>query len=275
MASHNELPVELPDGRLVCGPHGLVVCHTCAVDFTLEDESDGKSHPLEALARMLPPNRDLILGTGSVIPTKFIPPSRGDTPQSLFYFNTGGEAKLCTRRIDKTQLLIFADGACLDNGGQNPRAGCAFVYRPSAQPPSLLGFTRFRLEDEGPTGEQHPQTSNRAELRAVIAVLRFRDWVREGFHSLVIATDSEYVAEGITCWVRRWISNGWKTSTGAPVKNQDLWQCLLGEVEWWHARTMRVQFWRIPREWNTDADYNAKQAASMDRRDTFADLLGV
>jgi ribonuclease HI len=41
-------------------------------------------------------------------------------------------------------------------------------------PPKTQGCTYFRLENEGPFGDPSPQTSNRAELRAVIAALRFR-----------------------------------------------------------------------------------------------------
>ena len=38
---------------------------------------------------------------------------------------------------------------------------------------------------------------------------------------------------------------------------------------------MQVKFWRIPRDWNTDADYHARQAASEERRGSFSDIAGV
>lgn len=96
----------------------------------------------------------------------------------------------------------------------------------------------------------------------MIAALRFRHWPGEGFTSVVIATDSEYVVEGATQWVRSWVYWDWTTVQGHPVKNRDLWEMLLGEIEWWDAEGFCVRFWRIPREWNRSADGAARTAAA-------------
>ena len=56
----------------------------------------------------------------------------------------------------------------------------------------------------------------------------------------------------------------WHTATGADVKNKDLWEMLLGAVESQHRFGVSVQFWQIPREWNTTADAAAKKAAEAD-----------
>ncbi|PKY04809.1 ribonuclease H-like protein, partial [Aspergillus campestris IBT 28561] len=210
-------------------------------------------------------------GTGRVIPTAFDPPGVTDLPGSLFSpkFTYGARPRVC-RFIDRTnatRFLIYTDGACLDNGGANPRAGCSFVFKPSGS--RSEGFTRFPLENEGPTGEVHQKTSNRAELRAVIAALRFRAWEGEGLSTLVIATDSGYVAEGATSWVRGWLRRGWRTSTGAAVKNRDLWECLLGEIERCDEDGLQIEFWRISRRWNKEADYHAKHAASEEPPNRF------
>lgn len=132
-------------------------------------------------------------------------------------------------------------------------------------------YLRFRLEAEGPTGERYPQTSNRAELRAVIAALRFRFWFDEGFNKVVIATDSAYVVEGITKWISTWLRNNWRTSVGADVKNKDLWQLLLWEMERYDVRNTKIQFWRIPRELNSEADYHAKEGAMEEPSIKFGD----
>jgi len=39
-------------------------------------------------------------------------------------------------------------------------------------------------------------------------------------------TDSEYLRQGITGWIKNWKRNGWKTADRKPVKNVDLWQRL-------------------------------------------------
>ncbi|KAB8213079.1 ribonuclease H-like domain-containing protein [Aspergillus novoparasiticus] len=302
MSFRPDSPIELPNGRLVCGPHRLVVCYICTVDYSfMEKVLDGKedsedesvsdkateNFPILPLSRFSEAARiDLGLstffprpraGTGRVIPTKFQPPSTSDTPQSLFPpgISSRGIPSVCRfiHRTNNELFLIYTDGACLDNGRANPRAGCSFVFKPSTPQPKGLGSVHFRLEDDGPTGEAHPQTSNRAELRAVIAALRFRFWPGEGFTSLLIATDSEYVVEGVTSWVRGWLQRGWRTRTGSVVKNRDLWECILGEIERWDGHGMQVKFWRIPRDWNKEADYHAKIAASEDTIERFTDII--
>jgi len=50
-------------------------------------------------------------------------------------------------------------------------------------------------------------------------------------------TDSEYLRRGITEWLPRWNRCGWRTASGKPVKNRDLWERLdellrRHEVEW-------------------------------------------
>ena len=118
------------------------------------------------------------------------------------------------------------------------------------------------MEKRGPFGDEGAQTSNRAELRAIIAALGFRHWPGEGFHTCVIGTDSEYVVEGATLRAKSWIERGWKTRAGTDVKNRDLWEALLGEVERWTDDGLDIKFWKMPREWNTVADAAANRAAA-------------
>ncbi|RYP20468.1 hypothetical protein DL765_002767 [Monosporascus sp. GIB2] len=166
----------------------------------------------------------------------------------------------CTHRNDDSKVLIRTDGACINNGQANPQAGWAFLYGINEDSCTPL-VTWGRLEEKGPFGDEGSQTSSRAELRAVIAALRFRHWPVEDFRTLVVATDSEYVVDGATMWTRTWVKNGWKTQVGDKVKNRDLWKALLGEVEWFKDEGVAIQFWRIPRECNELADAAAKKAA--------------
>ena len=41
--------------------------------------------------------------------------------------------------------------------------------------------------------------------------------------NISIWTDSQYVKNGITTWIKSWKINGWKNSAKQPVKNKDLW----------------------------------------------------
>ncbi|KAI0595237.1 ribonuclease H-like protein [Biscogniauxia sp. FL1348] len=268
-----EGPCELPDGRIVCGPHGLVSCGKCCTDYSFmddnlssdagKDEYDGSgSHSVNVLVPQDVSGMETRRGTGQVFPTKFIPPTASIMPAELFP-GRANYAKLIRyiHRDDPRAVLVFTDGACLNNGQPDPKAGWAFVHGPglTGNPEIASG----RLESKGPFGDDSIQSSNRAELRAVIAALRFRQWSDECFNTMTIATDSEYVVEGSTKWAKTWVKNQWKTSGKADVKNKDLWEMLLGEFEKWNDQGLSIRFWRIPREWNTTADAAAKEAASQ------------
>ncbi|KAK4113373.1 hypothetical protein N656DRAFT_797251 [Canariomyces notabilis] len=167
-------------------------------------------------------NMEIRRGAGSVFPTQY------NSPETFAATSVGHLGVVWFVSISQPgKVLVYVDGACTNNGQAKPRAGWAVVHGPG-------DVTFGRLEDKGPFGDDSVATSNRAELRAVIAALRLCDWQTEGFNSLVIATDSTYVVDGATGWARGWVRNGRKTRTGAHVKNKDLWELLLGETErWW------------------------------------------
>jgi ribonuclease HI len=280
-------PLELPNGRLVCEDHGLTTCHWCHLSFDFGSdveltEEEGDDEPAENSEEVVEKLRQLFSRSGidflaeeqhkpddpttrlsktdtrRVFPIKFSP-QKGGTPQSLFPLRTLKGTSL--RRFFKKsqtgnkQFLVYTDGACLNNGAANPRAGCSVVFNDREH-------LSFRLERNGPLRDgPRLQTSNRAELRAVIAAIRHRDWRKDGCDCLVIASDSVYVVEGTTTWAKKWIKNDWRTGTGRPVKNRDLWQTLFKELEMSQSDGLRIQFWRIPREWNALADGFAKTAA--------------
>lgn len=200
-------------------------------------------------------------GLLNVFPSSFTPPTTTIAPTSLFRPSTsdGAHPSRLVMGNDPKKVLVYVDGACTDNGqpGLNPRGGWAVVYGPR---PS--DFVSGQLEQKGPfDNHAYVPTSSRAELRAAIAAMRLCDWRREGFTSIMIATDSTYVVDGATSWLQNWVRNGWRTKNRGEVKNQDLWQLLLGEVERWDLDGVGVGFWRIPRELNQRADSAAKQAA--------------
>ena len=60
------------------------------------------------------------------------------------------------------------------------------------------------------------------ELTAVIKALNFFSESTE----IEIFTDSKYVMDGITDYIKKWKVNGWKTASKKPVKNSDLWKQL-------------------------------------------------
>ena len=101
---------------------------------------------------------------------------------------------------------IFTDGACSGNPGPG---GWGVLLRYDGVERELSGF-------------EPETTNNRMELMAAIAAL---EQLNRGVRA-VVHTDSRYVHDGITLWLPRWKTRGWKTADKKPVKNVDLWRRL-------------------------------------------------
>lgn len=112
--------------------------------------------------------------------------------------------------VTKTIHRIYTDGACSGNPG--PGGWSAVVY-----------FTDGSMHELGGAAAQ--TTNNRMELQGAIAALEFL-LASPQTDPVTLYTDSEYVKNGVTQWVRGWKQKGWKTSTGKPVLNQELWETL-------------------------------------------------
>ncbi|KAF2422611.1 ribonuclease H-like protein [Tothia fuscella] len=176
-------------------------------------------------------------------------------PEELFAHNTHdymvvkgkntAKSPRFVRRCKPSQFLVYCDGACTNNGGQNARSGYGFVYGPDFAPGHPRGYS-VPLETSVLDGSAEVPTNNRAEMWAVLAALRCKEWELEGFNNLVIASDSEYLVKGITEWIRDWARNGWYTSDGSYVKNVDLWKTILEEVNICKQHGLDVSFWHIP-----------------------------
>jgi ribonuclease HI len=114
-------------------------------------------------------------------------------------------------------VVLVTDGACSGNPGPG---GWACVLRREGGVLELSG------------GEAHT-TNNRMEM---LAALRGLEELEESSR-VELWTDSQYLKNGITSWIHGWMRKGWRTSSGEPVKNEDLWRALWEEngrhqVEW-------------------------------------------
>jgi ribonuclease HI len=72
------------------------------------------------------------------------------------------------------------------------------------------------------SGGADSATNNQMELLAAIVALETLD----GACDVQLFTDSTYLRQGITKWIRGWRAAGWKRRDGQAVKNVDLWQRL-------------------------------------------------
>ncbi len=112
---------------------------------------------------------------------------------------------------------IATDGACKGNPG---RGGWGVLLRAGTTEKELSG------------GEAHT-TNNRMELMAAIQGLKALNKPCR----VKLSTDSRYVMDGLTKWIKGWQRNGWRTADKKPVKNSDLWIELLDaakphRIEW-------------------------------------------
>jgi ribonuclease HI len=96
---------------------------------------------------------------------------------------------------------------------------------------------RYKSVEKELSGYEAHTTNNRMELTAVIEAVK----AIRGSCRLRVYTDSSYLKDGITKWIKTWQRNGWRTSSREPVKNKDLWEKLVEvsgrhEVEWHWVR---------------------------------------
>jgi ribonuclease HI len=111
----------------------------------------------------------------------------------------------------ETKIDVFTDGACSGNPG----------------PGGWGAILRSGPHEREISGGEAQTTNNRMEITAAVRAL---ESIKKP-SQVVIHTDSRYLMDGATQWLRRWKTNGWKTSDKKPVKNEDLWRALESAME--------------------------------------------
>jgi len=155
-------------------------------------------------------------------------------------------------------MCIFTAGIILDELNKaidtpNRRAGCGFVFRPGKHHHITDRALSFRLERNGPHLQRQDPSRYRAHLRAALAAIAYRPWYEEGWTTLVIATSSKYVVEGIHRLTGP-EPGQWKRHYLDLMSHSDLWYDMLLQID--RMRTegdMHVAFWWIPESWNQEA----------------------
>ena len=114
-------------------------------------------------------------------------------------------------------IKIYTDGSCIGNPGSGGWA--AIIINGDKQ--NII------------SGRKKNTTNNQMELMAAIKALTFFSRKQK----IIIYTDSNYVKEGITNWIKIWKKNNWKTANKKKVKNTELWIKLnnlsnFHDIEW-------------------------------------------
>ncbi|MCX8516458.1 MAG: ribonuclease HI [Alphaproteobacteria bacterium] len=122
-------------------------------------------------------------------------------------------------------ITIHCDGSCLGNPGAGGWA-------------ALLQYDRAdNRKEKMISGGASFTTNNQMELTAALMAL---EAIIKPM-PIAIYTDSEYLQKGITEWSKKWLVNGFRSSTRKPIKNMELWRNLLGhpllpQVTWHWVR---------------------------------------
>jgi ribonuclease HI len=142
------------------------------------------------------------------------------------------------------EATIYSDGSCEGNPGPGGWA-------------AIVDVSGKRVELTGSTAQT---TNNRMELLAVIEGLRSL----EEPSRVNVITDSQYVVNGMKTWIHNWRRKNWRTASGDPVKNRDLWEELDEK-----ARRHRVTWTWIRghagHPENERADFLAREATQANR----------
>ncbi|MBW4643746.1 MAG: ribonuclease HI [Goleter apudmare HA4340-LM2] len=120
---------------------------------------------------------------------------------------------------------IYTDGACTGNPG--PGGWGTVVY-----------FSDGSIHEMGDAASH--TTNNKMEMQAAIAALQYLQASGQT-QPITLYTDSEYLINSITKWLKGWKKKGWKKADGNPVQNQDLLEILDDlnsqlSVNWQHVR---------------------------------------
>ena len=104
------------------------------------------------------------------------------------------------------QVTVYTDGGCTGNPGPG---GWAAIL--------MYGERRREISGGSPA-----TTNNRMELQAAIEALAALTQPC----AVTLYSDSEYLRNGITTWVKGWKRTGWKSRKKKAIKNVDLWRRL-------------------------------------------------
>ncbi len=146
-------------------------------------------------------------------------------------------------------LVISVDGGSRGNNRLDPKSRAAWgVYFGPDCPRNAWGLLDRAV----------PQTSSRAELEAVRNALGIVQGMKkagelDGWREVILKVDSDYVARSLSEWIWSWEKNGYVTRKGTPVEHGDLIREIHATINSMEEE-MAVRFWRVGREWNSEAD---------------------
>jgi ribonuclease HI len=102
------------------------------------------------------------------------------------------------------KVTLYSDGACEGNPG----------------PGGWAAILTYQQHARKISGGAPATTNNRMELQAAVEGLRALKEPCE----VEFFTDSQYVRNGISEWLKDWKARGWRTKDKKAVRNEELWR---------------------------------------------------
>ena len=138
------------------------------------------------------------------------------------------------------KVIIYTDGACSGNPGPGGWG-------------AILMYKGLKKEISGGMKET---TNNIMEVTAVIEALKCLKVESD----VQVYSDSAYTVNAFNQgWIYNWMKKGWKTASGEPVKNKELWQELYNLT-----KKHKVEFIKVKghsdNEFNNRCDEMAREA---------------
>lgn len=119
---------------------------------------------------------------------------------------------------------VYTDGACSGNPGPG---GYAFLVMAEGSDTPILKVSGCKAQ----------ATNNEMELMAVVRALShlMQNMViskGQPVNTIYVHSDSAYVVNSVNNnWIDFWKKNKWNTKGGTPVKNKELWEKLLEQLQ--------------------------------------------
>ena len=146
---------------------------------------------------------------------------------------------------DKNIDTVWTDGGAYHNGHPDAAAGIGVYWGPN-DPRNVAAPLHGSLH-----------TNQRAELSAALRAITDTAHYKTTNRGLLVYTDSEYTINCCTKWLKGWKSNGWKSSKGGAVMNQDLIKALDAAMQ-----GRRVFFKHVAAHTGIDGNENADRLAT-------------
>ena len=138
------------------------------------------------------------------------------------------------------KIIIYTDGACSGNPGPGGW-GAILMYKGAKKEIS---------------GGKKDTTNNIMEITAVIEGLKQLKKQSE----VQVYSDSSYVVNTFKQgWIYNWMKKGWRTASGEPVKNKELWQELYSLTQKHKVEFIKVKG-HSDNEFNNRCDEMAREA---------------